>query len=66
MHYLNIWYALAGVALLAMRFPRLKEWAYTGLVFLYTARSRPAWRWTIPPSRWWARSSSLKITFSTL
>jgi len=36
MHYLNIWYALAGVALLAMRFPRLKEWAYAGLVFLYT------------------------------
>jgi DoxX-like family len=27
---------LAGVALLAPRFPRLKEWAYAGLVFNYT------------------------------
>jgi uncharacterized membrane protein YphA (DoxX/SURF4 family) len=29
-------YLLAGVALLAPRFPRLKEWAYAGLVFVYT------------------------------
>jgi DoxX-like family len=27
---------LAGVSLLAPRFPRLKEWAYAGLVFNYT------------------------------
>ena len=33
---LGIWYILAGVALLAPRFPRLKEWAYAGLVFNYT------------------------------
>jgi uncharacterized membrane protein YphA (DoxX/SURF4 family) len=33
---LGIWYMLAGVALLAPRFPRLKEWAYAGLFFNYT------------------------------
>jgi len=33
---LGVWYLLAGVALLAPRFPRLKEWAYAGLVFNYT------------------------------
>jgi uncharacterized membrane protein YphA (DoxX/SURF4 family) len=33
---LGVWYVLAGVALLAPRFPRLKEWAYAGLVFNYT------------------------------
>jgi uncharacterized membrane protein YphA (DoxX/SURF4 family) len=33
---LGIWYALAGLALLAPRLPRLKEWAYAGLVINYT------------------------------
>jgi hypothetical protein len=33
---LGVWYVLAGVALLAPRFPRLEEWAYAGLVFNYT------------------------------
>jgi uncharacterized membrane protein YphA (DoxX/SURF4 family) len=33
---LGVWYMLAEVALLAPRFPRLKEWAYAGLVFTYT------------------------------
>jgi uncharacterized membrane protein YphA (DoxX/SURF4 family) len=33
---IGVWYVLAGVALLAPRFPRLKEWAYAGLVFNYT------------------------------
>jgi hypothetical protein len=33
---LGVWYILAGVALLAPRFPRLKEWAYAGLVVAYT------------------------------
>ena len=33
---LGIWYLLAGAALLAPRFPRLKEWAYAGLIFNYT------------------------------
>src|SRR5262252_10442553 len=32
----TIWYILAGVALLVPRFPRLKEWAYAGLFFIYT------------------------------
>ncbi|HJZ55737.1 MAG TPA: DoxX family protein [Gemmataceae bacterium] len=33
---LGVWYFLAGVALLVPRLPRLKEWAYAGLVFTYT------------------------------
>jgi putative NADH-flavin reductase/uncharacterized membrane protein YphA (DoxX/SURF4 family) len=33
---LGVWYLLAGLALLAPRLPRLKEWAYAGLVFNYT------------------------------
>src|SRR6266581_7296356 len=32
----TIWYILAGVALIVPRFPRLKEWAYVGLFFIYT------------------------------
>jgi len=33
---IGTWYVLAGIALLIPRFPRLKEWAYAGLIFLYT------------------------------
>ncbi|MCQ3975224.1 MAG: DoxX family protein [Anaerolineae bacterium] len=33
---IGVWYMLAGVALLVPRFPRLKEWAYAGLIFNYT------------------------------
>ena len=33
---LGVWYVLAGVAVLAPRLPRLKEWAYAGLAFTYT------------------------------
>ena len=33
---IGVWYVLAGVAVLVPRFPRLKEWAYAGLVFNYT------------------------------
>ena len=32
----GVWYLLAGLALLAPRLPRLKEWAYAGLFFNYT------------------------------
>jgi hypothetical protein len=32
----TFWYILGGVALLVPRFPRLKEWAYAGLFFIYT------------------------------
>src|SRR5438093_9728432 len=32
----TIWYILGGLALLVPRFPRLKEWAYAGLFFIYT------------------------------
>src|SRR5262249_27845728 len=33
---LGAWYFLAGLALIAPRLPRLKEWAYAGLIFNYT------------------------------
>jgi uncharacterized membrane protein YphA (DoxX/SURF4 family) len=33
---IGFWYVLAGVAILAPRLPRFKEWAYAGLVYLYT------------------------------
>jgi uncharacterized membrane protein YphA (DoxX/SURF4 family) len=33
---LGVWYVAAGVVLLAPRLPRLKEWAYAGLIFNYT------------------------------
>jgi uncharacterized membrane protein YphA (DoxX/SURF4 family) len=33
---LGVWYVSAGVVLLAPRLPRLKEWAYAGLMFNYT------------------------------
>jgi uncharacterized membrane protein YphA (DoxX/SURF4 family) len=33
---LGVWYVSAGLVLLAPRLPRLKEWAYAGLVFNYT------------------------------
>jgi putative NADH-flavin reductase len=36
MSILGVWYVLAGLALLAPRLPRLKEWAYAGLIFNYT------------------------------
>ena len=32
---IGVWYMLAGLALLAPRFPRIKEWAYAGLVINY-------------------------------
>jgi uncharacterized membrane protein YphA (DoxX/SURF4 family) len=33
---IGVWYTLAGVALLVPRFPRVKEWAYAGLIINYT------------------------------
>lgn len=33
---LGVWKLLGAAALLAPRFPRLKEWAYAGVVFAYT------------------------------
>ncbi len=33
---LGVWYISAGVVVLAPRLPRLKEWAYAGLMFNYT------------------------------
>jgi uncharacterized membrane protein YphA (DoxX/SURF4 family) len=36
---LGIWKVLGGIALLAPRFPRLKEWAYAGTLFDLTGAS---------------------------
>src|SRR4029453_12717049 len=36
MSILGVWYISAGLILLAPRLPRLKEWAYAGLVINYT------------------------------
>src|SRR3954466_9806746 len=36
MSILGVWYLGAGLILLAPRLPRLKEWAYAGLVINYT------------------------------
>jgi uncharacterized membrane protein YphA (DoxX/SURF4 family) len=36
MSILGVWYVAAGLILLAPRLPRLKEWAYAGLVINYT------------------------------
>ena len=33
---LGIWKLLGAIALLIPRFPRLKEWAYAGIIFNYT------------------------------
>jgi len=47
---LGVWKELGGVALLAPRFPRLKEWAYAGVFFEMTGAAAshivcgtPAW-----------------------
>ncbi|HEY0782244.1 MAG TPA: DoxX family protein [Thermoanaerobaculia bacterium] len=36
---LGVWKLLGGIALLAPRFPRLKEWAYAGAIFDVTGAS---------------------------
>jgi len=36
MSILGVWYVSASLVLLAPRLPRLKEWAYAGLVINYT------------------------------
>jgi uncharacterized membrane protein YphA (DoxX/SURF4 family) len=33
---LGIWKILGGITLIIPRFPRLKEWAYAGIIFNYT------------------------------
>ena len=33
---LGVWKVLGAVALLVPRFPRLKEWGYAGMIFIYT------------------------------
>ncbi len=36
---LGVWKVLGGIAVLAPRFPRLKEWAYAGMLFDLTGAS---------------------------
>jgi uncharacterized membrane protein YphA (DoxX/SURF4 family) len=36
---IGVWKVLGGIAVLAPRFPRLKEWAYAGIVFDLTGAS---------------------------
>jgi uncharacterized membrane protein YphA (DoxX/SURF4 family) len=55
---IGVWYILGALAILAPRFPRLKEWAYAGLVFIYSGAVASPSQWLIAPSRWWPRSSS--------
>jgi uncharacterized membrane protein YphA (DoxX/SURF4 family) len=38
---LGVWKLLGAIALIVPRFPRLKEWAYAGVVFNLTGRSHP-------------------------
>jgi hypothetical protein len=52
---LGVWKTLGGVAVLVPRFPRLKEWAYAGLVFdltgasaSYVATGKPVWKAIVP------------------
>jgi uncharacterized membrane protein YphA (DoxX/SURF4 family) len=52
---LGVWKVLAGVVLLAPRLPRLKEWAYAGVVFdltgaafSHTSVGDPAWKVAVP------------------
>jgi uncharacterized membrane protein YphA (DoxX/SURF4 family) len=35
--FMGVWSLLGSITLLVPRFPRLKEWAYAGIFFLYTA-----------------------------
>ena len=35
---IGVWYVLGAVALLVPRFPRLKEWAYAGMVFIWVGQ----------------------------
>jgi hypothetical protein len=49
-----------ALALLAPRFPRLKEWAYAGAFFIYAgAAASHLLSGIVPANRWWARSSLL-------
>jgi len=52
---LGAWKVLAGITLLAPRFPRLKEWAYAGIAFDLTGAAfshasvgDPAWKQVVP------------------
>jgi uncharacterized membrane protein YphA (DoxX/SURF4 family) len=42
---------LAMVALLTPRFPRLKEWAYACVFFVYAGAAASHLRWAIPRAR---------------
>jgi DoxX-like family len=68
---LGVWYVSAGIVVLAPRLPRLKEWAYAGLIFNYTgAAFSHVWigdgccRNPICSSRIWSSSSRVRSAMS--
>jgi len=75
---LGVWKTLGGIAVLVPRFPRLKEWAYAGLVFdltgasaSYVATGKPLWKAIVPLvltgitfASWALRPASRKLTVS--
>src|SRR5262245_29007262 len=76
---LGIWKTLGGIAIIVPRFPRLKEWAYAGLVFdlsgasvSYVATGKPALKVIVPLVltgitfvSWALRPASRKLVSST-
>jgi hypothetical protein len=72
---LGTWKLLGGIAILAPRFPLLKEWAYAGIGFDLTGASAshfavgdPAWHVLVPlvllavaVASWWLRPASRKL-----
>ena len=48
---LGVWKVLGGIAVLLPRTPRLKEWAYAGMVFDLTARRPRTRRLAIPSTK---------------
>lgn len=77
---LGIWKVLGGLAILAPRFPRLKEWAYacivfdlTGAAFSHAAVGQPAVKAIVPlvllgiaAASWALRPASRRLGAATL
>jgi uncharacterized membrane protein YphA (DoxX/SURF4 family) len=55
---LGIWKVLGGIAILAPRFPRLKEWAYAGMIFDLTGA---AYSSTATGNAWWHVVAPLSV-----
>ena len=55
---LGIWKMLGGIAILMPRFPRLKEWAYAGMIFDLTGA---AYSSTAIGNAWWHIVAPLSV-----